>query len=70
MDDLPESRLRQFVERWVVLARRTVARVSTRYRRTRLTLGHQFRELVIGCVVHNVERGFDISHRECERPEC
>jgi IS5 family transposase len=30
----------------------------------------QFRELVIKCVVHNVERGLDISHKECECPGC
>jgi len=30
----------------------------------------QFRELVIKCVVHNVERGLDISQKECECPEC
>ncbi|AFO58533.1 putative transposase [Natrinema sp. J7-2] len=30
----------------------------------------QFRELVIKCVVHNVERGLAISHKECECPYC
>ena len=38
MDDLPKSRLLQFVERAVVLARRAVARFSTRHSRKRFTL--------------------------------
>lgn len=38
MDALPKSRLLQFVERATTLARRTVARFSTRYSRKRFTL--------------------------------
>lgn len=38
MDSLPKSRLLRFVERAVVLARRAVSRVSTRYSRKRFTL--------------------------------
>lgn len=38
MDALPKSRLLRFVERAVVLARRAVARFSTRYSRKRFTL--------------------------------
>ncbi len=38
MDDLPKSRLLQFVERAVVLARRAVSRFSTRYSRKRIPL--------------------------------
>jgi hypothetical protein len=28
----------------------------------------QFRELVIKCIVHNLERGLDISHEEFDCP--
>ncbi len=38
MGDLPKSRLLRFVERAMGLARRTVARFSTRYSRERFTL--------------------------------
>ncbi|MFC6952861.1 IS5 family transposase [Halorubellus litoreus] len=38
MDSLPKSRLLRFVERAMVLARRAVARFSTRYSRKRFTL--------------------------------
>jgi len=38
MDALPKSRLLRFVERAVVLARRAVSRLSTRYSPKRFTL--------------------------------
>jgi hypothetical protein len=38
MDSLPKSRLLQFVERAIVLARRAVSRFSTRYSRKRFSL--------------------------------
>jgi len=41
MNALPKSRLLQFVERAMVLARRAVARFSTRYSRKRFTLRQQ-----------------------------
>ena len=78
MKTLPKSRLLQFVERALVLARRAVARFSTRYSRKRFTLRQHvvllclkvkktttYRDLVVGCLFRPADKKSTLRGGEC-----